>query len=118
MSAATCQLTTRMQTRTEHDWERLKRVCRNLRGRLGFKHVCRWTAKEEVKLWLLTDSDRANEARSRKSHSGGDLLADAIFFNIGADVNRWWRSPLAKQRSTVACAFWPGSSACRTFSRK
>ena len=75
ISAATCQLATRMQTPTEYDWERLKRVCRYLKGSPRFRHVYRWQAEEDVKLRLLTDSDWANEARSRKSHSGGVLLA-------------------------------------------
>ena len=34
-----------------------------------------WQATDNVELRLLTDSDWAKEARSRKSHSGGALLA-------------------------------------------
>ena len=75
ISAATCQLATRMATPTEYDWERLKRVCRYLKGSPRFKYVYHWQATDDVKLRLLTDSDWANEARSRKSHSGGALLA-------------------------------------------
>ena len=56
-------------------WERLKRVCRYLKGSPRFKYEDHWQAREDVKLRLLTDSDWANEARSRKSHSGGALLA-------------------------------------------
>ena len=36
ISAATWQLATRMATPTEYDWERLKRVCRYLKGGLRF----------------------------------------------------------------------------------
>ena len=70
-----CQLATRMQTTTEYDWERLKRVCCYLKGNPRFSHIKKYIAKEDVKLRLLTDSDWTNEARSRKSHSGGALLA-------------------------------------------
>ena len=64
-----------MATPTEYDWERPKRVCRYLKGSHRFKYVFHWQATDNVKLRLLTDSDWANEARSRKSHSGGALLA-------------------------------------------
>ena len=33
--------------------------------------------------------------------------------NIGADVNRWWRSALAKRWSTVPCAVRPGGVPAR-----
>ena len=73
ISAATCQLATKMATPTEYDWERLKRVCRYLKGSPRFKYVYHWQATDDVKLRLLTDSDWANEARSRK-------------------VSQWWSS--------------------------
>ena len=61
-----------MATPTEYDWERLKRVCRYLKGSPRFNYVSHWQTREDVKLRLLTDW--ANEAKSRKSHSGA-LLA-------------------------------------------
>ena len=64
-----------MATPTEHDWERLRRVCHYLKGSPRFKCVYHWQATDNVELRLLTDSDWAKEARSRKSHSGGALLA-------------------------------------------
>ena len=50
-------------------------MCRYLKGSPRFKYVYHWQATDDVKLRLLTDSDWANEARSRMSHSGGALLA-------------------------------------------
>ena len=86
-----------MATPTEYDWERLKRVCRYLKGSPRFKYVYHWQATHNVKLRLLTDSDWANEARSRKSHSGGALLA-------GGHLLRHWcrRQPVVALSSGEA----------------
>ena len=46
ISAATCQLATRFSTPTEYDWERLKRVCRYMKGSPRFKYV--FTGKQKT----------------------------------------------------------------------
>ena len=73
LSAAACQLATRMQEPTEYDWERLKRLCRYVKGCPRCVLCYPWQHEESTNVKLTTDSDWANEARTRKSHSGGLL---------------------------------------------
>ena len=73
LSAAACQLATRMQEPTEYDWERLKRLCRYVKGCPRCVLCYPWQHQESTYVKLATDSDWANEARTRKSHSGGML---------------------------------------------
>ena len=73
LSAAACQLATRMQEPTEYDWERLKRLCRYVKGCPRCVLCYPWQHQESTTVKLTTDSDWANEARTRKSHSGGML---------------------------------------------
>ena len=50
------------------------KCCNMSIGRTSFlAYMYRWRAREDEKLRLLTSSDWATEARSRKSHSGGAL---------------------------------------------
>ena len=73
LSAAACQLATRMQEPTEYDWERLKRLCRYVKACPRCVLCYPWQHQENTNVKLTTDSDWANEARTRKSHSGGML---------------------------------------------
>ena len=62
-----------MQEPTEYDWERLKRLCRYVKGCPRCVLCYPWQHQENTNVKLTTDSDWANEARTRKSHSGGML---------------------------------------------
>ena len=73
LSAAACELATRMQDPTEYDWERLKRLCRSVKGCPRCVLCYPWQHQESTNVKLTTDSDWVNEARTRKSHSRGML---------------------------------------------
>ena len=74
VSAAACNLASGMQEPNERDWEKLKRACRYLKGAPRCVNMFRWQDESESGLKLPTDADWANEATTRKSHSGGVLL--------------------------------------------
>ena len=70
ISAASCHLARRMQSPTVRDEEKLRRVVRYLRGKP--RAVMRYDYQPlTTEITVATDSDWANDARSRRSHSGG-----------------------------------------------
>ena len=74
VSAATCQLATRLQSPTECDVERTEEGVPLLERKSSIQACMTLASTIDVKLRLLTNSDWANEARSLQSHSGGALL--------------------------------------------
>ena len=70
IAAASCHLARKMSAPNVRDEEKLRRVTRYLRGRprglLRFKYQ-----EESTEIVVTTDSDWANDSRSRRSHSGG-----------------------------------------------
>ena len=74
LSAPSCNLATAMQNPTERDWAKLKRVCRYLKAAPRCVLCYPWQYEDESPVKLQTDSDWAQEAVSRRSHSGGAVL--------------------------------------------
>ena len=74
LSMAACHLARYMQSPTQESWTRLKRVCRYLKGHPRCVMLYRWQSENREVLKLQTDSDWANDSRTRKSHSGGVIM--------------------------------------------
>ena len=87
-SAAACQLAWRMQEPTEYGMQRLKRLCRYVKGCPRCVLCCKRQHDESTNVKLTTDADWANEARARNRTAEDVCKSATIWFNFGADGNR------------------------------